>query len=101
MSNVTLEQLRVGIPLQCEILFEEDSFHAQVLFYRMDVEDDPVVSISTTKDALQNSSDQILAEVQNLLCDWLDKEGFAEYAFVLCNADNRGSFVVKLDPEVY
>lgn len=101
MSNVTLEQLRIGIPLQCEILFEEDSFHAQVLFYRMDVEDDPVVSIPTTKDALQNSSDQILAEVQNLLCDWLDKEGFAEYAFVLGNADNRGSFVVKLDPEVY
>lgn len=101
MSNITLEQLRTGIPLQCEILFEEDNFHAQILFYRKDIEDDPVVSIPTTKDVLQNSSDRIMTEVQNLLCDWLDREGFAPYAFVLGNADNRGSFIVKLDPEVY
>ena len=98
---LTLEQLKVGIPFQCEILFEEDEVHAQVLLYRKDTEEDPVVSIPVTKIELQSGYDRIMDEVQTQLCNWLDEQGFADYAFVLGSANNSGCFVVKLDPEVH
>lgn len=100
MSNITLDQLRVGIPLQCEILFDEDEFHGEILLSRKDTDDDPIVSIAITKDALQKLSDEVMATIQNELCAWLDREGFEQYAFVLGNASQDGSFVVKLDPDV-
>lgn len=100
MSNLTLDQLRVGIPLQCEILFDEDEFHGEILLSRKDTDDDPIVSIAITKDALQKLSDEVMATIQNELCAWLDREGFEQYAFVLGNASQDGSFVVKLDPDV-
>lgn len=100
MSNITLDQLRVGIPLQCEILFDEDEFHGEILLSRKDTDDDPIVSIAITKDALQKLSDEVMATIQNELCAWLDREGFEQYAFVLGNASQDGSFIVKLDPDV-
>lgn len=100
MSNLTLDQLRVGIPLQCEILFDEDEFHGKILLSRKDTDDDPIVSIAITKDALQKLSDEVMTTIQNELCAWLDREGFEQYAFVLGNASQDGSFVVKLDPDV-
>lgn len=100
MSNITLDQLRVGIPLQCEILFDEDEFHGEILLSRKDTDDDPIVSIAITKDVLQKLSDEVMATIQNELCAWLDREGFEQYAFVLGNASQDGSFVVKLDPDV-
>lgn len=100
MSNLTLDQLRVGIPLQCEILFDEDEFHGEILLSRKDTDDDPIVSIAITKDALQKLSDEVMATIQNELCAWLDREGFEQYAFVLGNASQDGSFIVKLDPDV-
>lgn len=100
MSNITLDQLRVGIPLQCEILFDEDEFHGEILLSRKDTDDDPIVSIAITKDALQKLSDEVMATIQNELCAWLDREGFEQYAFVLGNVSQDGSFVVKLDPDV-
>ena len=95
MSNITLDQLRVGIPLQCEILFDEDEFHGEILLSRKDTDDDPIVSIAITK-----LSDEVMATIQNELCAWLDREGFEQYAFVLGNASQDGSFIVKLDPDV-
>ena len=100
MSNITLDQLRVGIPLQCEILFDEDEFHGEILLSRKDTDDDPIVSIAITKDALQKLSDEVMATIQNELCAWLDREGFEQYAFVLGNASQDGSFIVKLDHDV-
>lgn len=100
MSDLTLDQLRVGIPLQCEILFDEDEFHGEILLSRKDTDDDPIVSIAITKDALQKLGDEVMATIQNELCAWLDREGFEQYAFVLGNASQDGSFVVKLDPDV-
>lgn len=100
MSNITLDQLRVGIPLQCEILFDEDEFHGEILLSRKYTDDDPIVSIAITKDALQKLSDEVMATIQNELCAWLDREGFEQYAFVLGNASQDGSFIVKLDPDV-
>lgn len=99
MSNLTLEQLKVGIPLQCEVLFEEDEFHGEILLSRKDIEEDPVVTVAITKDLLQNAGDEIMGMIQNQLCDWLDREGFEEYAFVLGNPSQDGSFIVRLDPE--
>lgn len=100
MSNLTLDQLRVGVPLQCEILFNEDEYHGEILLSRKDTDDDPIVSIAITKDVLQKLSDEVMATIQNELCAWLDREGFEQYAFVLGNASQDGSFVVKLDPDV-
>lgn len=100
MSNITLDQLRVGIPLQCEILFDEDEFHGEILLSRKDTDDDPIVSIAITRDTLQKHNDAVMATIQNELCAWLDQEGFERYAFVLGNASSDGSFVVKLDPDV-
>lgn len=100
MSNLTLDQLRVGIPLQCEILFDEDEFHGEILLSRKDTDDDPIVSIAITKDVLQKLGDEVMATIQNELCAWLDREGFEKYAFVLGNASQDGSFIVKLDPDV-
>lgn len=98
---LTLEQLKVGIPFQCEILFEEDEVHAQILLYRKDIEEDPVVCIPVTKTELQSDCDRIMDKVQTQLCNWLDEQGFADYAFVLGSANNSGCFIVKLDPEVH
>lgn len=100
MSNLTLDQLREGVPLQCEILFDEDEFHGEILLSRKDTDDDPIVSIPITRDVLQKLNDKVMATIQNELCAWLDREGFEQYAFVLGNASSDGSFVVKLDPDV-
>lgn len=100
MSDLTLDQLRAGIHLQCEILFEEDEFHGELIISRKDLDDDPIVSVSVTKDMLQRGNEEIMTRVQNGLCTWLDEQGFAEYAFVLGNASSDGSFVVKLDTDV-
>lgn len=100
MSDLTLDQLREGVPLQCEILFDEDEFHGEILLSRKDTDDDPIVSIAITRDALQKLNDEVMATIQNELCAWLDREGFEQYAFVLGNASSDGSFVVKLDPDV-
>ena len=100
MSDLTLDQLREGVPLQCEILFDEDEFHGEILLSRKDTDDDPRVSIAITRDVLQKLNDEVMATIQNELCAWLDREGFEQYAFVLGNASSDGSFVVKLDPDV-
>ena len=101
MSDITLEQLRLGIPMICTIALEEDGVHGEIQIFVKDgaEEADPVVAVPIDMGQLDSNQERVTDDIASGLSAWLDLEGFEKYSFVLGRVYRDGSFILKLDPD--
>lgn len=96
--TVTLEELKKGIPMQCELVVDDNQQDVEIQILRKYVEDSLLTSIQTTLPEIQKDEDAVIQKIEKAIAEWFEQETpLPDLQYVLKTDSKDGSFVLTIE----
>lgn len=96
--TVTLEELKKGIPMQCELVVDDNQQDVEIQIIRKYVEDSLLTSVQTTLSEMQKDEDAVIQKIEKAIAEWFEQETpLPDLQYVLKTDSKDGSFVLTIE----
>ena len=96
--TVTLDELKKGIPMQCELVVDDNQQDVEIQIIRKYIEDSLLTSIQTTLSEMQKDEDAVIQKIEKAIAEWFEQETpLPDLQYVLKTDSKDGSFVLTIE----
>lgn len=96
--TVTLEELKKGIPMQCELVVDDNQQDVEIQIIRKYIEDSLLTSVQTTLSEMQKDEDAVIQKIEKAIAEWFEQETpLPDLQYVLKTDSKDGSFVLTIE----
>ena len=96
--TVTLEELKKGIPMQCELVVDDNQQDVEIQIIRKYIEDSLLTSVQTNLPEMQKNEDVVIQKIEKAIAEWFEQETpLPDLQYVLKTDSKDGSFVLTIE----